>query len=117
VDVAGRLWVGTAAAGLAMYDKQTDRFVRLTDELSHGLISALTSDAKGNLWIGTPTGLKYYDTVQKTMRRYTHEDTPGLPDNQIRSLLMDRAGNLWIGSATGLSRMRPGGTIVAVAGA
>jgi ligand-binding sensor domain-containing protein len=37
------------------------------------------------------------------MRRYTHEDTPGLPDNQIRSLLMDRAGNLWIGSATGLA--------------
>ena len=115
VDAGGRLWVGTAAAGLAMYDKQTDHFVRLTDELSHGLISALTSDAKGNLWIGTPTGLKYYDTVQKTVRRYTHEDTPGLPDNQIRSLLMDRSGNLWIGSATGLSRMRPGGTIVTVA--
>ncbi|MYM67185.1 response regulator [Pseudoduganella sp. FT55W] len=114
VDVAGRLWVGTAAAGLAMYDKHTEKYTRLNDELSRGLVSAIASDAKGNLWIGTPTGLKYYDTVHKTIRRYSHEDTPGLPDNQIRSLLMDRAGNLWIGSATGLSRMKPGGTIVGI---
>jgi signal transduction histidine kinase/CheY-like chemotaxis protein/ligand-binding sensor domain-containing protein len=114
VDVAGRVWVGTVAAGLALYDKQTERFVRINDELSRGLVSAIVSDAKGNLWIATPDGLKYYDLVHKTMRRYSHEDTPGLPDNQVRSLLMDRAGNLWIGTATGLARMRPGGTIVGV---
>ncbi|MYM22044.1 response regulator [Duganella sp. FT135W] len=114
VDMAGRLWVGTAAAGLAMYDKHTERFVRLTDELSRGLVSAIASDAKGNLWIGTPNGLKYYDTLHKTIRRYSHEDTPGLPDNQIRSLLTDAAGNLWIGSASGLSRMKPGATIVGI---
>jgi signal transduction histidine kinase/ligand-binding sensor domain-containing protein/DNA-binding response OmpR family regulator/HPt (histidine-containing phosphotransfer) domain-containing protein len=114
VDVAGRLWVGTAAAGLAMYDKRSEQFVRLTDELSRGLISAISSDSRGNLWIGTANGLKYYDTVQKTIRHYSHEDTPGLPDNQIRSLLLDRAGTLWIGTATGLARMKPGGTIVDV---
>ncbi|MTV36493.1 hybrid sensor histidine kinase/response regulator [Duganella radicis] len=114
VDVAGRLWIGTAAAGLSMYDKQTERFVRLNDELSRGLVSAISSDDKGNLWIGTPNGLKYYDIVHKTIRRYSHEDTPGLPDNQIRALLRDRAGNLWIGSATGLSRMRPGGSIASI---
>ena len=114
VDVAGRLWIGTAAAGLSMYNKQTEHFVRLNDELSRGLVSAIASDDKGNLWIGTPNGLKYYDIVQKTTRRYSHEDTPGLPDNQIRALLRDRAGNLWIGSSTGLSRIRPGGTIVGI---
>jgi signal transduction histidine kinase/CheY-like chemotaxis protein/ligand-binding sensor domain-containing protein/HPt (histidine-containing phosphotransfer) domain-containing protein len=115
VDVRGRLWVGTAASGLSMYDKIKENFVRPNDELSRGPISAMASDAKGNLWIGTPTGLKYYDVVQGTLRRYTHEDTPGLPDNQIRALLTDHAGNLWIGSATGLSRMKPGGTIAAIA--
>jgi signal transduction histidine kinase/CheY-like chemotaxis protein/ligand-binding sensor domain-containing protein/HPt (histidine-containing phosphotransfer) domain-containing protein len=114
VDVAGRLWVGTAAAGIAMYDKHTEHFVRLNDELSRGLVSAIASDARGNLWIGTPSGLKYYDTVNKTIRRYSHEDTPGLPDNQIRALLTDRAGTLWIGTASGLSRLRTGGTIVGV---
>nr|WP_315249168.1 response regulator [uncultured Duganella sp.] len=114
VDVAGRLWIGTAAAGLVMYDKHSDKFVRPTDELTRGQISAIASDSKGNLWIGTADGLKYYDTVNRTIRRYSHEDTPGLPDNQIRALLMDRAGTLWIGSANGLSRMRSGGTIIAI---
>ncbi|WP_229257624.1 hybrid sensor histidine kinase/response regulator [Duganella callida] len=114
VDGRGRLWVGTAAAGLAMYDQQRENFVRPSKELSRGLVSAIASDAHGNLWIGAPDGLRYYDTLHRTLRHYTHEDTPGLPDNQIRALLMDRGGNLWIGSATGLSRLRPGGTIVRV---
>ncbi|NVM78259.1 signal transduction histidine kinase/ligand-binding sensor domain-containing protein/DNA-binding response OmpR family regulator/HPt (histidine-containing phosphotransfer) domain-containing protein [Duganella sp. SG902] len=114
VDVGGRLWVGTAAAGLAMYDKHTERFVRLNEELSRGLVSAIASDARGNLWIGTPNGLKYYDIAHKTLRRYTHEDTPGLPDNQVRALLMDRAGNLWIGTASGLARLRPSGAIASI---
>jgi signal transduction histidine kinase/ligand-binding sensor domain-containing protein/DNA-binding response OmpR family regulator/HPt (histidine-containing phosphotransfer) domain-containing protein len=114
VDVAGRLWVGTAAAGLAMYDKRSESFIRPLDELSRGPISAIASDSKGNLWLGTPDGLKYYDTVHRTIRRYSHEEMPGLPDNQIRSLLLDRAGNLWIGSATGLSRMKPGGAITTI---
>jgi signal transduction histidine kinase/ligand-binding sensor domain-containing protein/DNA-binding response OmpR family regulator/HPt (histidine-containing phosphotransfer) domain-containing protein len=113
-DAAGRLWVGMAAAGLAMYDKHTESFIRPLDELSRGAVSAITSDSKGNLWIGTADGLKYYDTVNRTIRRYSHEDMPGLPDNQIRSLLMDRAGTLWIGSASGLSRMKPGGAIVTI---
>ena len=114
VDAAGRLWIGTATAGLSMYDKHTEHFVRPVDELTRGLVSAIASDSKGNLWIGTPSGLKYYDTVNRTVHRYSHEDTPGLPDNQIRSLLMDRAGTLWIGTATGLSRMRAGGAITGV---
>jgi len=114
VDVRGRLWIGSASSGLSMYDKASERFIRPNDELSRGLITAIASDAKGNLWIGTPTGLRHYDVVQGALRRYTHEDTPGLPDNQIRSLLVDRRGNLWIGSASGLSRMKPGGTIVGV---
>ncbi|WP_432377976.1 response regulator [Duganella sp. P38] len=114
VDVAGRLWIGTAAAGLALYDKQSESFVRPLDELTRGLVSAIASDSKGNLWIGTANGLKYYDTVNRSIRRYSHEDTPGLPDNQIRSLLLDRNGTLWIGSSTGLSRMNAGGAIVGV---
>ena len=81
-----------AAAGLAMYDKRSESFIHPVDDLSHGPISALASDSKGNLWIGTTDGLKYYDTVHRTIHRYSHEEMPGLPDNQIRSLLMDRAG-------------------------
>ncbi|CAN7560797.1 response regulator [Duganella sp. LjRoot269] len=107
-DARGRLWIGTAASGLAMFDRHNEHFVRVNDELSRGAVSAIASDARGNLWVGTSSGLKYYDAIQGTVRRYTHEEYPGLPDNQIRALLMDRAGNLWIGSGTGLSRLKAG---------
>ncbi|MES2163172.1 MAG: response regulator [Pseudomonadota bacterium] len=115
VDVRGRLWVGTAAAGLAMFDQRREQFTRPVEELSKGQINAIASDARGNLWIGTSTGLKYYDTVERTLRRYTHEEYPGLADNQVRSLLMDRAGTLWIGTGTGLSRLKEGEAITQVA--
>ena len=114
VDARGRLWVGTAAAGLAMYDQRKEHFVRVNEELAHGLVSAIASDAKGNLWVGTPTGLKFYDAVQGTVKNHTRKTAPGLPDDQIRALLMDRAGNLWIGAGTGLARMKPGGAIAAI---
>jgi signal transduction histidine kinase/CheY-like chemotaxis protein/ligand-binding sensor domain-containing protein len=114
VDAQGRLWVGTATSGLAMYDKHKEQFIRVNDELSRGAVSAIASDGKGNLWVGTATGLKYYDAARRTVRRYSHEDTPGLRDNNIRALLFDHSGNLWIGSGTGLSRMRPGGAIAAI---
>ena len=51
VDPRGRLWVGTATAGVAMYDNRKAHFVRINEELSQGLVSAIASDAKGNLWI------------------------------------------------------------------
>jgi signal transduction histidine kinase/CheY-like chemotaxis protein/ligand-binding sensor domain-containing protein/HPt (histidine-containing phosphotransfer) domain-containing protein len=114
VDHGGRLWVGTAAAGLAQYDRNKEQFIRPNEELSAGAINAIASDARGNLWVGTPGGLKYYDVAQDTVRSYTHENAPGLPDNQIRSLLMDRAGTLWIGTGGGLAHLRPGGAIATV---
>ena len=114
VDARGRLWIGTATAGLAMYDNRKEHFVRVNEELNKGLVSAIASDAKGNLWIGTPTGLKFHDAVQGTVINHTRETAPGLPDNQIRALLVDRSGNLWIGTGTGLARMKPGGDITAI---
>lgn len=114
VDAGGRLWVGTAAAGLALYDGRKEQFIRPNEELSAGAINAIASDARGNLWVGTPGALKFYDVAKGTVHSYTHENTPGLPDSQIRALLMDRAGTLWIGTGAGLARLAPGGTITTV---
>ena len=114
VDHSGRLWVGTAAAGLAMYDRRKEQFIRPSEKLSDGGVNAIASDARGNLWVGTPTALKYYDVASGTVRSYTRENTPGLPDSQIRALLMDRVGTLWIGTGGGLARLAAGGAITTV---
>jgi len=113
-DPGGRLWVGTANAGLAMFDQRTEKFVRPADELSHGAINAIASDSQGRLWVGTPTALKLYNVADGTVRSYTRDNAPGLPASDIRALMMDRTGTLWIGTASGLARLRPGGAIVQV---
>ena len=104
VDRQGRLWIGTAAAGLARYDEVNERFEHMP-VAPNGAINAIAGDASGGLWVGTATGLDYLQQGQVT-RHYSH-DSPAphaLLDNQVRALLVDRRGDLWIGSSSGLAR-------------
>ena len=78
----GTFWVGTAGDGLHIMDRTTGKFQRITMETPHRLgihrppptgdpysmISFITEDAKGALWIGTTdNGLLYFDPVTKRM--------------------------------------------------
>ncbi|MYM26459.1 response regulator [Duganella sp. FT135W] len=110
VDRWGRLWLGTTTGGVAMYDKHNEYFVRYPagpKGLSSPVISALTSDANGGIWVGTAAGLDYIDTARGGVVRHYPRDASaagGARANQIRSLAIDPAGALWIGSNAGLSR-------------
>jgi signal transduction histidine kinase/CheY-like chemotaxis protein/ligand-binding sensor domain-containing protein len=116
VDRAGRLWVGTAAAGLAMYDQDNERFVAMPVSKG-GPVNAIASDAAGGIWAGTATGLDYL--MQGAVTRHYSRDSPAphtLPDSQVRALLVDKRGDLWIGTNSGLSRRDAhSGAIVRVA--
>jgi signal transduction histidine kinase/CheY-like chemotaxis protein/ligand-binding sensor domain-containing protein len=107
VDHQGRLWLGTTIDGLAMYDKQTERFVRYPagpQGLSSPAVNAIASDARGGIWIGTSAGLDYIDTARGNAITHHPRGAAGAPANQIRALLVDRDGDLWIGSTAGLAR-------------
>lgn len=60
-DPFGRVWIGSLAHGLTMYDPDTDRFTNYflpKDPLLSNYITALGYEpASGKLWIGTPDGL------------------------------------------------------------
>jgi signal transduction histidine kinase/CheY-like chemotaxis protein/ligand-binding sensor domain-containing protein len=105
VDAQGRLWVGTSSAGLAMWDKVNERFVR-SPVGRNGIISAMASDAAGGMWVASAGGLDYLLADGRIIHHYAREAMPPyqLPDNQVRALLLDQYGDLWIGSATGLAR-------------
>ncbi|WP_092269992.1 MULTISPECIES: hybrid sensor histidine kinase/response regulator [unclassified Duganella] len=109
VDRQGRLWLGTTTGGVAMYDKQTERFVRYPagpNGLSSPAISSLASDANG-IWVGTAAGLDYIDLAHGGLIRHYPRDASadgGARANQIRALAVDSAGALWIGSNAGLAR-------------
>ncbi|NHZ42732.1 response regulator [Massilia sp. CCM 8693] len=112
VDRRGRLWIGTATGGLAMYDKMHERFIRFAAGaagaagLADAAINAIASDGVGGVWVGTPSGLDYVDPARAAVRHYRPDPgVPGsLPDARVRALHLDRKGNLWIGTSSGLAR-------------
>ncbi|HRY84371.1 MAG TPA: gliding motility-associated C-terminal domain-containing protein, partial [Candidatus Cloacimonadota bacterium] len=60
-DPFGRVWIGSLANGISMYDPDTDRFTNYflpKDPLLSNYITALGYEpVSGKLWIGTPDGL------------------------------------------------------------
>ncbi len=98
-----RLWVGSWADGLWLLDvsrKNQTRFVRheSVERLTDRRINAIEYDVQGNLWIGTASGLNYFDLAANTIEKIAPapDDPQGLPTGSITSLLIDRRGRLWV---------------------
>ena len=113
-DTAGRLWVGTSAAGLLMHDPATDRFVPIPvggkQGLSHVSVRQIADDGAGGLWVVTDGGLDHLDPVSG---RIEHASAAGgwaeAAGGQVWAVLRDRRGQLWVGSAAGLFRRAAAG--------
>lgn len=112
-DTAGRLWIGTGAAGLVRYDRAADRFVTLgagPGGLSHVSVRSITGDGVGGLWVATDGGLDHLDLAGDTPRR--RDGDPGvaaLQGRRVLAVLRARDGALWVGTELGLLR-RPAGS-------
>jgi ligand-binding sensor domain-containing protein len=79
------------------------------DGLAGDHITALLTDSRGFLWIGTATGLSRFDG--REFRTYSLRD--GLPDTAVNALLEDRDGTLWIATNGGLACIDPQGHDIA----
>jgi len=66
-------------------------------KLPRNWIRAITSDGKGNAWIGTDNGLAKFDGVNWEIFQFSWSGN-GLPGMYVHALDFDPAGNLWIGS-------------------
>lgn len=75
-------------------------FTRLDigDGLIHNQVNCIMKDAKGFLWLGTPSGLSRYDGRHFINFRHNSADSTSLADNYIESIFNLPAGNLWIKS-------------------
>jgi ligand-binding sensor domain-containing protein len=86
----GALYVA-GYAGVARRDG--DKFVLVIGpaEMGRDIVSTLTEDRHGNLWVAGNFGLVMRSRAGK-IRRFQTSD--GLPDNFVRSIWEDRDGNL-----------------------
>jgi ligand-binding sensor domain-containing protein/signal transduction histidine kinase len=107
-DKNGNIWIGSSA-GVSVFDPQTRRFTRYTQDniaLESDVIYSLYEDNKGNMWIGTlGGGLNKFDLQTKKLTIYTTNE--GLPDNTINNIVEDGKGYLWLSTNNGLSRFDP----------
>lgn len=64
------------------------------------------------LWIGTESGLFFYDIQEKKIRSWKHEDNGenSLSDNHITCLAVDRSGEMLIGTIKGIDRLSRDGS-------
>lgn len=113
----GRLWIGTRAGGVDVFDRTTGRFTRyrhISDDLtslSGDYILSLAIDPHGDVWIGTAgDGLNRLNPINGEITFYRSNEEkkePTLSSDVIQSLAFDSTGSLWVGTALGLDRLDP----------
>jgi signal transduction histidine kinase/streptogramin lyase len=99
----GTLWFATRS-GLSKYENgQTSEVLR------RDWVTALSSDAQGNLWYGDGLGVGGLSRFNpKTGEERTFTTADGLPDNTVRSIERGSDGGMWVGTERGLGRFRDG---------
>jgi len=107
-DKSGMIWLGSRG-GLTKYNPRKGIFTAIKHEshspnsLSNDTITAIGTDLRNNLWVGTFQGLNRVDRLTNEVERITPEEQElvGLT-SRITGFVQDERGNFWIGTVQGL---------------
>jgi len=99
LDSRDLIWLGTLSDGIYIIDPKDNTFrhtpqLRLGDQ---GNTSFLTEDAKGNIWVGSPTGLSVIDFDEGTIK--TVENKKEFSLISVNGLFCDSENRIWVGTA------------------
>ena len=109
-DKSGIIWVGTDAAGLNQFNRETEKFTRYThninnpDSLGANRVLSIYEDKSSRLWIGTDSGgLNQFNRETGQFTHYTHDpnDPNSLSNDTVLSIYEDKLGRFWIGTDGG----------------
>ena len=96
------IWIGTADAGVTMYNYKTGRFeysIINRHFSTNNLITVMEIDKKNQLWVGTLDGLIYYDIDKEKSKVLSH--IHGLNGSDISALYADSKNRVWVGINNG----------------
>ena len=114
-DAHTDLWIALNDAGVAKWDRRTDRFTSYRHDandpgsLASDRVRTVLIDARGAVWIGTfDAGVDVLDPASGHIEhlRYDPNDPASLGSDHVSALALDRAGDVWIGTERGLSHWR-----------
>ena len=86
---------------------QTIKFnkVKATEDQVSGIITGITQDAQGYMWISSTSGLHRYDGYQETAYRHDPANPNSVGVDRLECLQADTNNILWVGTlGTGLDR-------------
>ncbi len=103
----GLIWIGTTYGVMAIEGDTVVKHITEQDGLLSNDIKLLQPDGKGNLYIGTNTGLNSYNLKSGKIYSYTSKNGfTGIQTNSNASI-MDMSGNLWFGTVNGVTKLIP----------
>jgi ligand-binding sensor domain-containing protein len=96
-EKAGRVWLGTNA-GVSSCDLDCKNWKRFSSKngLPNDVIRDLAIGPKGNLWVGTPSGVTKFDGENWK----TYDETNGLKQNSVHSIKV-KSDSIWVGTVGG----------------
>jgi signal transduction histidine kinase/ligand-binding sensor domain-containing protein len=100
-DHEGRLWVGTFAQGVCVWDQYLEKFARLPISLPNRTVSAVYEDSRGRLWLGTEGGAVMKDGDKISYFKNKAGNPHSLSANPVLSIREDARGNVWLGTWSG----------------
>jgi ligand-binding sensor domain-containing protein len=98
-----RIWIGTYSGGLNVFDTKSSTFLYAEDRFRCKAIFAIAGDSYGNIWVGTDTGIRVYNSDLRIVKTFTSENTNNLNSNFITSFYNDVKGDMWVGTNLGLN--------------
>ncbi|MDE6532471.1 MAG: response regulator [Muribaculaceae bacterium] len=109
-DSADRMWIGSIAKGLYVFDKSGKRLARLGagDGLPSNNINTIFQDSESTVWLGTSEGLVRMEDEDDFSKIKVYDYRNGLPEINIRSICEDHKGNIWVSTYSGISCLKSG---------
>ena len=116
-DSRSRLWIGTRADGLLLYDRATERAVAYrpnaadASSLASDEVFAIAETPDRKIWVGTAAGLCRVDNAGDTgaFTCFAPGSEPtDLAGGRVSALLARSDGELWLGTDAGLARLDTG---------
>jgi signal transduction histidine kinase len=100
----------SAKGALRLDDPTNDSLLNLrryttADGLTSNLVSTISEDSDGRIYLGTAISVDRIDLETGRVRQYTVAD--GLVSNEAQSVYRDRHGSIWFGTTDGLSHLIP----------